>query len=485
MVEELNDNFGIRWMIKTLRCSQHIENILFCKSPKISEQYLITLIENNYLQEFRRYLDLLGLNNSYISIKESSNAFEGNQSLYKYLLSSAFRIDVFISRFQRLITNQDEDAKKIFIEWSSEQHKEELTPDIIKPHVIHTKEKRKFLPLVNKPKLTKSKFQMSNNPIHEIKLILEDIINRYNMILVFTFGKTKKSYITTYLAQHADVFIRLPNILSNDNTINYICAYNEENTNFHFYLLNNLSIQTFFNQGFFGYSIHEVNIYEICQFLNSNLKYFTKYKNLLPNNHISKPINPIEAKPKNDFDKFRRLIKESNLFVSESDFLNTVDENILKPLYTILKNSIDWTQKHYYDFDKDDIKRYTEEIYMYLIQENICSPKWKQEREMFTLIKSFFSEALFQYQPTWLIPQYYDVYIPSFKLAFEYQGLQHYEPIYFFGGEEGFNKREELDNRKRNISMQNNVILIEWKYNEPISKNILMYKLTQNNINID
>ncbi len=109
---------------------------------------------------------------------------------------------------------------------------------------------------------------------------------------------------------------------------------------------------------------------------------------------------------------------------------------------------------------------------------------WKSEQKMFALVSSVFHDAIFQYRANWLGAQSLDVFVPSRNLGFEYQGEQHYEPIEFFGGEETFQGRVELDERKRKLCSENGVRLIEWKWNEDISTQILQEKLQKLGINI-
>ena len=53
------------------------------------------------------------------------------------------------------------------------------------------------------------------------------------------------------------------------------------------------------------------------------------------------------------------------------------------------------------------------------------------------------------------------------------QGIQHYLPIEFFGGEDALTKRKELDQQKKDLCLSNQVRLIEWPYSfEPTAGNI-------------
>ena len=62
----------------------------------------------------------------------------------------------------------------------------------------------------------------------------------------------------------------------------------------------------------------------------------------------------------------------------------------------------------------------------------------------------------------------FDFYLPDRNLVIEYNGLQHYEPIKHYGGEEDFKKRQERDRIKREYCAANNIEYIVIKYNEDI-----------------
>lgn len=58
----------------------------------------------------------------------------------------------------------------------------------------------------------------------------------------------------------------------------------------------------------------------------------------------------------------------------------------------------------------------------------------------------------------------FDFYLPLYNCCIEYQGIQHYEPIEFFGGEKQFQLQQKLDQIKRNFCRNNNIKLIEIPY---------------------
>lgn len=78
----------------------------------------------------------------------------------------------------------------------------------------------------------------------------------------------------------------------------------------------------------------------------------------------------------------------------------------------------------------------------------------------------------------WLVykkSQKVDFYLPEFNTAIECQGIQHFEPIDFFGGESRFNEQVEKDSNKKSLCNNHNVKLVYFsnlskiygKYNYP------------------
>ena len=108
-----------------------------------------------------------------------------------------------------------------------------------------------------------------------------------------------------------------------------------------------------------------------------------------------------------------------------------------------------------------------------LTAEGVIKPKWKHELSLFHGVRKRYPDILYQYRPDWLGRQSLDLFIPSLRTAIEYQGIQHYRPVDFFGGEEALAQRQELDRQKRLLCEHNDVRLIEWPYSlEPTDRNI-------------
>lgn len=80
----------------------------------------------------------------------------------------------------------------------------------------------------------------------------------------------------------------------------------------------------------------------------------------------------------------------------------------------------------------------------------------------------------------------YDFYLPEKKIAIECQGLQHFEPSNFFGGEEAFKKTIERDRLKKALSEENDIKLIyfstlniDFPYDVITDKKILLNEIKE------
>ena len=103
------------------------------------------------------------------------------------------------------------------------------------------------------------------------------------------------------------------------------------------------------------------------------------------------------------------------------------------------------------------------------------SEGWISEAELLNMIRDIFpaNKVVHQASPEWLGRQRFDIFIPEFSLAIEYQGRQHYEPVPFFGGEEGFSRTQERDRWKAKICAEKGVILIYFRYDESITRKLI------------
>jgi hypothetical protein len=105
------------------------------------------------------------------------------------------------------------------------------------------------------------------------------------------------------------------------------------------------------------------------------------------------------------------------------------------------------------------------------------------ESLLYNLIKNAFPEynVITQYSPDWLGRQRIDIYIEELNVAIEYNGKQHYEPVTYFGGKDGYLKTIERDKMKKQKCKRNGCELIEVKYDEDLPKTVESIKTRYNN----
>ncbi len=78
----------------------------------------------------------------------------------------------------------------------------------------------------------------------------------------------------------------------------------------------------------------------------------------------------------------------------------------------------------------------------------------------------------------------FDFYLPKYNICLEYDGIQHYKPIEYFGGVYDFEKRKYNDSIKDEFCKLNNIDLFRIKYLRPSIKNKeRIFKLINKKIN--
>jgi len=115
---------------------------------------------------------------------------------------------------------------------------------------------------------------------------------------------------------------------------------------------------------------------------------------------------------------------------------------------------------------------------------------WVSESELYKKIATEFSitKVLQHGRPSWLGRQHFDIWIPHWKIAIEYHGKQHFEPVDYFGGIDALKKNIERDNRKEKLAKENGVELIVVKegydLEEIIERIYNIYKEIKNHRNL-
>lgn len=105
--------------------------------------------------------------------------------------------------------------------------------------------------------------------------------------------------------------------------------------------------------------------------------------------------------------------------------------------------------------------------------------KWISETILYQIVKEIFveREIIFHYRGKELEGLEIDIFIPSLKLGFEYQGQQHFKNVQHWGGELGLEKRIENDKKKKYICNIIGYHLIEVFYYDTLSSNTVLNKI--------
>lgn len=110
--------------------------------------------------------------------------------------------------------------------------------------------------------------------------------------------------------------------------------------------------------------------------------------------------------------------------------------------------------------------------------------KWKSEELVYNITKKLYGDysVIYQHHPYYLSTNTgsmsYDVYICGLKVAIEYQGKQHFEPVDYFGGKDSFEKQQERDELKAQLSKENGVKLVYINYWEDITPDLIKNKVS-------
>lgn len=98
-----------------------------------------------------------------------------------------------------------------------------------------------------------------------------------------------------------------------------------------------------------------------------------------------------------------------------------------------------------------------------------CSTKSKLEFSIKTILEENNIKFIPQMNFDWLrykCPQYLDFYLPEYNIAIECQGIQHFIPIDYFGGEEGLINSKLRDSNKLKLCVQNGIELLYFSDNK-------------------
>lgn len=119
----------------------------------------------------------------------------------------------------------------------------------------------------------------------------------------------------------------------------------------------------------------------------------------------------------------------------------------------------------------------------------LIGQRWVGETTMKIYLDKIFpnEESSDNKRGRWLKGLEIDRYYPNLKIGFEYNGKQHYEPVKFGWAtwkqaKERFKKQIKTDLRKKKLCLKAGITLITIRYDEKLSKQLILNKLKEKGI---
>ena len=326
---------------------------------------------------------------------------------------------------------------------------------------------------------------------------IKSIIQKYNK---YDIEKYRKIYIhkTAHEAgwvlyeylKDEDNFEILKNEFEDDKNINYCVVISRDDKDKNDFI--NYIIEKSRDHHSYQCNIYEHSINSLCHILLEKKDNRDKVISAIRDNNILK-INDVEKRDyiimrltccppfgykdyENDeiikhYSYYKEIINKLKNKYNTDDF-GLILILLVKYGENVVFNFPDHYIKNHHKNVENDEKLYSR----LLSNSGFKETKWKSEYNLYLLVKCYFNDAIFQYKFRELGNQSLDIYIPSLKIGIEYQGQQHYESVEKFGGEEKLKTQQLLDINKKKICTQNDIILIEWNYEDKINKiNLDMY----------
>ena len=278
-------------------------------------------------------------------------------------------------------------------------------------------------------------------------------------LFFFSVDNGKRSQICNKYVKENCTFEILPNEFDDDDTINIVAKENRRNQakcGFMNYLIREASL-----------NLYGIPVETILEVVERNSQYLTKKQ---------AKTDPYPGGTSEICWKIFKQIKDKYGFTDNETAQYLSDTYI--PKYDNIFDRIE-EQTNIFNRYGQGWKEQYDQLFKRLVLEDGYKTKWVKELNLYKLVVSEYPDALFQYTAPFLGAQSLDVYIPSLNVGLEYQGIQHYEPVEYFGGQDKYEENVERDARKRSKCAENGVKLIEWKYTDPITKVLLKKKMSE------
>lgn len=289
----------------------------------------------------------------------------------------------------------------------------------------------------------------------------EDIDTDRKACFLFPESFVSQFFVIAEVCRQAEVFRPVNSLFPDEEKVHYLAVFDKENMDtvllMYHLLYTNTSQEVFGGYSLYDYSLswYQTHLWQDGVVLRSPYlpDRLAKFQGNLPFHH--NPVKTVHVRRNIEH------ILECGYFKSELDFFLSLTR-VIMPFFQWW-----YTDLALYE-EKDGLRANWRlartKIRTKLTAEGVIKPKWKHELSLFHAVRRLYPDTLYQFRPDWLGRQSLDLYIPSLRTAIEYQGIQHYLPVEFFGGEEALAQRRDLDRVKKELCAANSVRLIEWPY---------------------
>ena len=280
-----------------------------------------------------------------------------------------------------------------------------------------------------------------------IKNELQDIINKkHNFLLSIIDNREKLTYRDSILLKckdHGEYTIRL------DHLLDYgckDCSKHKKNT---------LKQEKFINR---GKQIHGNRYgYDKVYYLNNHKKVI-----LICKKHGEFEISPLNHLNKQGCKKCSSKQLNLETFIEKAKAIHGEKFDYSKTNYTSVNDKLDIVCKKHGIFSQRG-SSHLEGVGCPSCNESLGEKiisKYLDEKNIKYLRQKKFDECRFKY------PLKFDFYINEFDICIEFDGIQHFKPIDYFGGIERFEYEQKLSLIKDNFCQNKGIKLFRIKYND-------------------
>lgn len=110
--------------------------------------------------------------------------------------------------------------------------------------------------------------------------------------------------------------------------------------------------------------------------------------------------------------------------------------------------------------------------------------RWADETALYRVVQSLFpqKEVVHHYRAKWLGRQELDIFVPDLKVAIEFHGEQHFEPVSAWGGEEALDRTRARDSRKVELCERAGVKLVVFTFRDELTPETVAQRLQREGV---